>query len=104
MQFILDTLGELHHGRRVTVCPEVAQMPLPASKSLWEAPDRATWEREFDKKVCRQATSEQPKQLREIWGLGPHDERLDEWIAEMDVLGSAVLSISMCAGSTAVVL
>jgi hypothetical protein len=89
--FLLDSLSELRRGGAVIVCPDMIELPLPASRRLWEATDSTTWEREYD--------GHQPTGMMycfmDLWTK--EEDNLISWISEMDLLGSAVLSISMAA-------
>lgn len=92
--FLLDSLYELQQGRNVTVCPEIIEVPLPSSKRLWEAADRGTWEIEYERFLKSQYGGIGILTLRDLWD-GVNGEKLEGWVAEMDVLGSAVLGIAM---------
>lgn len=95
--FLFDSLCELHQGKDVAVCPELREMPLPSSKRLWEASNRDVWKMEYGRLLKTQYGSKGALKLEDLWGLEVGGERMEEWVAEMDGLGSAVLSVSMSA-------
>lgn len=94
--FIFDSLCELQRGGNVIVCPEVGEMPLLSSKRLWEAPNRETWEIEYEKFLKSQHGRVGALKLKDLW-VEAGGERLEEWIAGMDVLGSEILGIAVSA-------
>lgn len=96
--FILDSFCEMQKGMNAVVCPEIIEMPLLCGKRLWEAPNQETWVSEYERLPKAQSVVKGALKLRDLWnGAGRESEKLDGWIAEMDVLGSTVLGIAMSA-------
>lgn len=81
----------------MTVCPEIIEMPILCSRRLWEAPNQEAWEGEYDRLLkTTQHDGREGLKLKDLWNEA-NGEKLEGWIAEMDVLGSAVLGIAMSA-------
>lgn len=88
----------MQKGKNVVVCPEIIEMPLLCGRRLWEAPDQETWESEYEGLLKMRSGVKKALKLRDLWTeAGGESDKLDEWIAEMDVLGSTVLGIAASA-------
>lgn len=72
-------------------------MPLLSSRRLWEAPSREIWEAEYERML---KTEYGNLKLKDLWNE-TGGEKLDAWVAEMDVLGSTILAIAMSANELA---
>ncbi|KAL0956578.1 hypothetical protein HGRIS_002716 [Hohenbuehelia grisea] len=81
----------------VYLAEELASLPAPASKILWEAKNRDVWEREYDKFLASWENG--GLKLGELW---PHkftgdpmvrEDRVDRWSEAVDEFGMMLLSI-----------
>lgn len=94
--FLFDSFCELQKGNNVVVCPEIIEMPIMCGRRLWEAPNQKAWESEYDRLLKTQRDVREPLKLKDLWNEA-NGEKLEGWVAEMDVLGSAVLGIAISA-------
>lgn len=81
-------------------CGGFAELPLPCSKKLWQASDRATWEAEYKKEYMKEGMfNGNVKRLPTYRDLLPDFQdgsssgmgHLGEWFSGMDDLGTLVM-------------
>jgi hypothetical protein len=90
---------DIDFGPEYPQCGGFADMPLPCSKALWQAPDQATWEAEYQKAMsgCGQWNG-RGLQYRDLLldleggddGSELRMQRLSSWFVEMDDFGTLV--------------
>ena len=78
------------------IAEELANLPVPASKALWEATERENWEREYD----RHLTAWEGGELRisELWFAPEKDsperrDRVDRWVESVDEFGMMLFAV-----------
>ena len=78
------------------IAEELADLPVPASKMLWEARSREEWEREYDLHLAEWAGGE--LRMSELW-FSPGDdskerrERVDRWVEGVDEFGMMLFAV-----------
>ncbi|KAL2007381.1 hypothetical protein VTN00DRAFT_8819 [Thermoascus crustaceus] len=83
---VFNTLNDIP----VYLAKELTELPVPSSKLLWEAPDRAAWEREYDRHLSLWEDGE--LRICELWrspetGSPARRERIDRWLRSVDEFG-----------------
>ncbi|KAK9242967.1 hypothetical protein V1506DRAFT_570300 [Lipomyces tetrasporus] len=79
------------------VAEELHDLPVPASKALWEARTRKAWEREYD---CHLSTWQGNELcISELWrspdtGSSERQHRIDQWMQGVDEFGMALFAIT----------
>jgi Fungal specific transcription factor domain len=78
------------------IAEELANLPVPASKSLWEATEREAWEREYDQHLAAWEGGE--LRISELW-FAPekdspeHRDRVDRWVESVDEFGMMLFAV-----------
>jgi hypothetical protein len=75
------------------IAEELAELPVPASKALWEAGERAVWEREYDRHLAEWEGGE--LRIEELWG-GKGEERrhrVERWVEGVDEFGMMLFAV-----------
>jgi len=78
------------------IAEELANLPVPASKALWEAKERQTWEREYDLHLAVWPGGE--LRISELW-FSPeidtpvHRKRVDRWVESVDEFGMMLFAV-----------
>lgn len=96
----------IEHGHGLPQCGGLADLPLPCSKSLWQAPDRVSWEQEYRRQYMIGSIS--LKRILTYRDLLPELDDMDDpasgsraewitqWFSGMDELGTLVtMAVSM---------
>lgn len=88
------------------IAEELADLPVPASKTLWEATQRDVWEREYDRHLAAWEGGE--LRIAELWapppprdrmgdkvgmGLEQRQERVDQWVQSVDEFGMMLFAV-----------
>jgi hypothetical protein len=76
------------HGIESYECAEIAFMPAPAAKVLWQATSEAEWEVLYDRWLAR--WDGKPFLQREFWTIEPGvvmNPRAERWLGESDEFG-----------------
>lgn len=78
------------------VADELAQLPVPASKALWEATERAVWEREYDLHLAAWEGGE--LRIEELWFERETDSvarraRVERWVEGVDEFGMMLFAV-----------
>ncbi|KAK9351815.1 hypothetical protein V1523DRAFT_287226 [Lipomyces doorenjongii] len=76
---------------------ELRDLPVPASKALWEAQTREAWEREYDYHLSTWQGNE--LRISELWrspdtGSPERQKRIDQWMQSVDEFGMALFAVS----------
>ncbi|KAK9312625.1 hypothetical protein V1522DRAFT_234122 [Lipomyces starkeyi] len=76
---------------------ELHDLPIPASKALWEARTRHAWEREYDYHLSTWQGNELC--ISELWrspetGSLERQKRIDQWMQSVDEFGMALFAVS----------
>jgi hypothetical protein len=96
----------IEHGHGLPQCGGFAELPLPCSKSLWQAPDPVSWEKEYRreymiddmglKKIPRYRDLLPDLEYMDDLSSASGAECVHEWISGMDELGTLVtMAVSM---------
>ncbi|KAK9321064.1 hypothetical protein V1517DRAFT_185555 [Lipomyces orientalis] len=78
------------------VADELHDLPVPATKALWEARTRKDWEREYD---CHLSTWQGDELcISELWhspdtGSSERQHRIDQWVQGVDEFGMALFAV-----------
>ncbi len=78
------------------IAEELANLPVPASKALWEAKERQVWEREYDLHLVAWPGGE--LRISELW-LSPEIDtperrkRVDRWVESVDEFGMMLFAV-----------
>lgn len=83
---VFNTLNDIP----VYLAKELTELPVPSSKLLWEARDRAAWEREYDRHLSLWEDGE--LRICELWrspetGSPARRERIDRLLRSVDEFG-----------------
>ncbi|PMD38538.1 hypothetical protein L207DRAFT_635865 [Hyaloscypha variabilis F] len=94
----------IEHAPGLPQCGGLAQVPLPCSKTLWQASDRALWEVEYRRQYLEGRRRWRRDPTYGDLLTGGRDEReeelqradLSEWFVDMDEMGTLVtMAVSM---------
>jgi hypothetical protein len=76
------------------IATELADLPVPASKALWEAGEREVWEREYDLHLAAWEGGE--LRISELWfvpEIAERRERVDRWVESVDEFGMMLFAV-----------
>jgi hypothetical protein len=78
------------------IAEELANLPVPASKALWEATERENWEREYDRHLAAWEGGE--LRISELWFAPEKDsperrDRVDRWVESVDEFGMMLFAV-----------
>ena len=78
------------------IAEELANLPVPASKVLWEAKERQVWEREYDLHLAAWPGGE--LRISELWPsleteISEHRKRVDRWVESVDEFGMMLFAV-----------
>ena len=78
------------------IAEELANLPVPASKALWEATEREVWEREYDRHLAAWEGGE--LRISELWFAPEKDsperrDRVDRWVESVDEFGMMLFAV-----------
>lgn len=93
-------LFNIEHGHGLPQCGGFAELSLPCSTPLWQAPDRVSWEKEYRQQYMNDGVSLKKiltyrdllPELEDIdhSASGSRAERISEWFSGVDELGTLV--------------
>lgn len=99
--YLFDNLLCATDGLPMFVATELAGLPAPAPKTLWEASSYDAWQRAyaFQLTTCRAWTL----QIEELWSPPPHftaeetserSRRVDRWLSGVDEFGTMLFAVT----------
>ena len=99
--YLFDNLLCATDGLPMFVATELAGLPAPAPKTLWEASSYDSWQRAyaFQLTTCRTWLL----QIEELWSPPPHftaegtserSRRVDEWLSGLDEFGTMLFAVT----------
>lgn len=99
--YLFDNLLCATDGLPMFVATELAGLPAPAPKTLWEASSYDAWQRgyAFQLTTCRAW----PLQIEELWSPPPHftpegtterSRRVDEWLSGVEEFGTMLFAVT----------
>ncbi|PYH85644.1 hypothetical protein BO82DRAFT_327355 [Aspergillus uvarum CBS 121591] len=79
------------------IADEVGGVFAPEGRSLWEAPDRKTWEREYDRHLL--TWEDGMLEISELWrsartGTVEQRERIERWLQAVDEFGMLLFGVT----------
>lgn len=92
--YLLHWAFSVFHGVPSYDCAELAFMPGPAAKALWQATTEYEWEGLYTKWLARWGG--RPFLQGEFWGVSPGvvmNARAERWLAEADEFGFIMVGI-----------
>ena len=96
--YLFDNIFCSLNGLPTFLGEELESLPAPASKTLWEASNRAVWETEYNHHL-----SEWPGgalQIHELWpapetGVKERKKRVDKWLGSVDEFGMMIFAVTL---------
>ncbi|KAF6822709.1 hypothetical protein CMUS01_10972 [Colletotrichum musicola] len=104
---MFDSALLTHDGFPSHLATELRGLPAPASKALWEARDRHTWEARYNVHLSEFADG--GLCIDELWPI-PDDfgepevakrrDRVDAWLEDLDEYGTMIYAVTSCTHGT----
>jgi hypothetical protein len=96
--YLFDNLFCSLNGLPTFLGEELESLPAPASKSLWESSNRATWTIEYNKHLNEWPGG--PLRIDELWpapesGIQERRKRVDKWLGSVDEFGMMLFAITL---------
>ncbi|KAE8353087.1 hypothetical protein BDV28DRAFT_157301 [Aspergillus coremiiformis] len=94
--YLFSSVYNADRRRPNFVAEELRGVYAPGNKALWEAEDRATWNREYDRYLSRWADG--MLEISELWrsvetGSVEHRERIERWVQATDAFGMMLFGV-----------
>lgn len=99
--YLFDNLLCATDGIPLFVATELAGLPAPASKSVWEASSYDSWQRAYTFQLATCRT--RPLQIEELWSLpldftaeetAERSSRVGEWLSGVDEFGTMLFAVT----------
>ena len=97
-----DNAFNLLHQNPTSIAEELRDLPVPASKALWEAKERGVWEREYDRHLTTWGDKGEVSML-ELWRpledteeavLVERKKRVEKWVESVDEFGMTLFAVA----------
>lgn len=96
--YLFDNLFCSLNGLPTFLGEELESLPAPASKTLWEASNRAMWTTEYN--IYLSEWAEGSLRIDELWpapetGIEERRKRVDRWLESVDEFGMMLFAITL---------
>ncbi|KAF2192672.1 hypothetical protein K469DRAFT_654446 [Zopfia rhizophila CBS 207.26] len=96
--YLFNNIFNAHHSSSIYLAEELAGLPVPTSKRLWEVKTRDEWEKEYDRHLKGWPDGE--LQIQELWAQEDlqvdvkeeRKRRVERWVGEVDEFGMMVFA------------
>ncbi|KAJ5673802.1 hypothetical protein N7462_009241 [Penicillium macrosclerotiorum] len=103
VMYLFDNILSAQESLPTFLGTELQGLPAPANKPLWQAENRADWEKEFNVYLTKWTTHSLT--IDELWpipqgmdeaGITHRRERVDQWLENMDEFGIMIFTVTVC--------
>ncbi|CAG8410738.1 unnamed protein product [Penicillium salamii] len=103
VMYLFDSTLSANEGLPTFLGSELQGLPAPSNKPLWQAENRAEWEKEFN--ILLAEWTEGVLNIDELWPI-PSDidnagvlrrrTRVDQWLENLDEFGTMMFAVTSC--------
>ncbi|KAJ5702988.1 hypothetical protein N7488_010536 [Penicillium malachiteum] len=103
VMYLFDSILSAQEDVPTFLGTELSGLPVAASKSLWQAPTRSIWEREYNIHLAE--WTEKGLTIDELWpipegmdepSIDKRRRRVDHWLEDIDEFGTMLYAVTVC--------